>query len=128
CLTAVPIRLVVQRLFANHETQSLDVWYQGKDIGQCRITVTPRAKLDAKESEPVTGRPGAYFVDANLGMHLDILGTPTPLQLDTWSWFDSQRLPKKYTVRTTVGTSRVKISGDNDTKKLDVELEIGERP
>src|SRR5438093_3195418 len=85
-LTAVPIRLVVQRLFANHETQNLDVWYQGKDIGQCRITVTPRAKLDAKESEPVTGRPGAYFVDANLGMHLDILGTPTPLQLDTRSW------------------------------------------
>lgn len=125
-LTTVPMEQVTRRLFANDEPQRLSVIYEGKTIGRCDLTVSPRVRLDAPESDPVTKSPGAYFVLAHLKMRLQLLGFPSRFGLDTESWFDPRYNLTKYHLHAVVGTSRIDIRGDNATKVLSLDYDLGD--
>jgi hypothetical protein len=128
-LTLVPMEQVARRLFANTELQRLHVWYQGEPIGTCQLSISPRAHLNGPESPAGITKPTAYYVHFIMRrLRLQILGVPSQFNLDSKAWFDQRYELRYYDLITAVGESHVDIHGDNDSKKLAMDFNLGDGP
>ena len=125
-LLPVPVNLVLRKLFENNELQRLKVLYQGKDIGQSTIEITPLASPAAKPNTPFEGQPGGYQVKAGVTLDLNVFGTPSKFHLGTDSRFDMSYEITDYHISTRVGASGVEINGTNATKKLTLTYDVGD--
>ena len=118
---------VLQKVFANREPARLNVYYSKEPIGFCKIEITPLAARDAGPSAALNGDPKAFLVQTDLDMKLAVFGTPSRFHL-----VGSTRLTPRYEViafhvNTSIGEGRVDIKGDDQSSKVNVQFDFGQK-
>ena len=133
-----PTDRVLQKIFANPDpVRLMKVFYNGDDIGECRIHITP---------PPLTSKPAAdgssnteadvYKVSSDLRLRLSALGMPSRLWLTGESWFTRNMELGYFDFSTIIGEGRpgggrfgdgyVYVNGDDRTKKVKMKFGFGD--
>jgi hypothetical protein len=118
---------VLQKVFANREPARLNVYYQKAPIGFCKVEIVPLAGRDSGPMDTIKGDPKAFLVQTDLDMKLLFFGTPSRFHL-----VGSTRLTPRYEViafrvKTSIGEGRVDVQGDDKSKKVNVQVDLGEK-
>jgi hypothetical protein len=121
-LETFPNDRILKKIFANPEPARLDVYYQKSkiSIGFCSISIQPRLNDRLAEQLQPGQEPDSYEVLTDLKMNLSVFGEPTRLYLSGKSEFNPKMELNEFDILTTVGDSRVNISGNDLTKKVKV--------
>ncbi len=117
----VPNERVLKKIFANaNPARQLHVYYHKTAIGSCSISIQPRPNDRLVEQLRPGQEPDSYEVTTELKMYLYMFGTQTRLSLDGKSEFNPKLELDGFDIVTTVGDSRVSITGNDLTKKVKV--------
>lgn len=121
-LETFPNDRILKKIFANPEPARLDVYYQKSkiSIGFCSISIQPRFHDRVVEQLPPGQEPDTYEVTTDLKMNLSMFGEQTRLYLSGKSEFNPKMELNGFDIITTVGDSRVNITGNDLTKKVKV--------
>jgi len=120
-LGVVPMKRVLHKIFANSEPARLNVYRQKERIGSCTFDVAPLASLDARLSDPIGPRAGAYRIQVRF-----LPSQSSALRLQGDGWCDSQYEIQRFSLKASWGEMHLKLSGDNQTAKVDVVYEDGD--
>ena len=113
---------VLRTLFANPEPARLNVYYQGADIGTCRVEVTPSIVGDP-DSPAKSNR--VYQVRSELMLAMSVFGMPSRLRLVGRSLFNHDYSLDNFNLKTTISDNSVEIHGDAASKKVNVLFAFG---
>ncbi len=119
-LEAFPNERVLKKIFANPNPARLNVYYHKIDVGYCDINIQPRLNDRLVEQLQPGQIPDSYEVYTDLKMNLFMFGTQTRLSLKGKSEFNPKLELDRFDIETTVGDSRVDITGSDLTKKVKV--------
>jgi hypothetical protein len=121
-LETFPNDRILEKIFANPEPARLDVYYQNSkiSIGFCDISIQPRLNNKVVEQLQPGQKPDSYEVITDLKMNLSMFGEQTRLYLSGKSEFNPKMELDRFDIVTTVGDSRVNITGNDLTKKVKV--------
>jgi hypothetical protein len=119
-LETFPNERILKKIFANPDPARLDVYYHKIAIGYCSITIQPQLNDRLLEQLQPGQEPDSYEVTTDLKMSLSMFGTQTRLYLSGKSEFNPKLELDGFDIVTTVGDSRVNITGNDLTKKVKV--------
>ena len=119
-LETVPNERILKKIFANPDPARLDVYYHKIPIGLCSISIQPRLNDRLVERLQRGREPDGYEVITDLKMNLYMFGSQTRLSLDGKSEFNPKLELDGFDIITTVGDSRVSVTGNDLTKKVKV--------
>ena len=119
-LETFPNERILKKIFANSDPARLDVYYHKVAIGYCSISIQPQLNDRLVEQLQPGQEPDSYEVITDLKMDLSMFGTQTRLHLSGKSEFNPKLELDGFGIVTTVGDSRVDITGNDLTKKVKV--------
>jgi hypothetical protein len=119
-LQTFPNERVLKKIFANPDPARLDVYYHKVAIGFCAINIQPRVNDKLVDQLQPGQEPDSYEVTTDLKMNLSIFGTQTRLYLNGKSEFSPKLELNGFDILTTVGDTRVNLTGNDLTKKVKV--------
>jgi hypothetical protein len=111
----VPRERVIDSIFANPEPQQLNVFYQNKRIGFCRVEIPPEERLD-----------GNYKVYAELKLDRKAIGARSQMWLRGNSTFDAHHELKNFDFVNEIAGTKIHVSGDDLSQKVNLVFEFGE--
>lgn len=119
-LEKFPNDQVLKKIFANSNPVRLDVYYHKISVGFCDINIQPQLN-DRPVGQLQPGQvPDNYEVTTDLKIIFSTLGGQTRLHLAGRSEFNSKLELDGFDIGTTVGDSRIDITGNDLTKKVKV--------
>ncbi len=125
----VPSQLVLRKIFSYEDDTRLNVSYQGRDIGFCKLEIEP---LTARDTAAADG-PGVapvihdgYRVRSELTLTLALMGTPSHLRLVGDSLFNPDYEIESFHLRTQIGEGRVELRGDAESNQVLVDFQFGQ--
>jgi hypothetical protein len=119
-LETVPNERILKKIFANPDPARLDVYYHKLSIGLCSIGIQPQVNGRPVEQLQPGQQADSYEVTTDLKMDLSTFATQTRFQLRGKSEFNPKLELDGFDITTTVGDSRVDITGNDLTKKVKV--------
>jgi hypothetical protein len=119
-LETFPNERILKKIFANSDPARLDVYYHKVAIGFCAIGIQPQLNDRPVEQLQPGQEPDNYEVTTDLKLDLLMFGTQTRLHLTGKSEFNPKLEMDGFDIVTTVGDSRVDITGNDHNKKVKV--------
>jgi hypothetical protein len=117
-LETFPNEQILKKIFANPSPVRLDVYYHKISVGFCAVSIQPRLNDRLVEQLQPGQEPDSYEVLTDLKMNLSMFGEQTRLYLSGKSEFNPKMELAGFDIMTTVGDSRVNITGNDLTKKV----------
>jgi hypothetical protein len=117
-LETVPNERILKRIFANPDPARLDVYFHKMNIGFCSIGIQPQVNGRPVEQLQPGQEPDSYEVTTDLKMDLSTFATQMRFHLSGKSEFTPKLELGGFDITTTVGDSRVDITGNDLTKKV----------
>ncbi|HUI07077.1 MAG TPA: hypothetical protein VL486_08725 [Verrucomicrobiae bacterium] len=125
-LDRYPTRRVLKKIFANPEPVRLNVYYRGTYVGFCTVEIRPKLSGGLAEKPGPDQLVNGYDVSSMLQMTLPVFGMPSRLRLKSHSTFTPQLDLASFRMTTQINNGRVRIAGDDATKKVQVVFDMGD--
>src|SRR5258707_15579026 len=126
-LDTVPAEQVMHRIFDAPE-QRLNVFYQGQDIGNCSVEVTPMILKsgDTNDAQVVVRPRKVYQVRSSVHLKLSVFGIPSHLRMVGNTQFNARYAVEEFNIRTTLGDGHIDLQGDDQSNKVKMVIEMGD--
>ena len=124
-----PTKRVLKKIFANPVPARLNIYRgapKGEPIGFCRIEIHPKLNGEMTEELSPAQQPDTYEVSSDLKMKLSLFGMTSFVRLRGKSIFNQKLQLKDFDMTTRIGGSRVRVTGDDVTKKMKVLFDFGD--
>ncbi len=117
----VPPEIILRKIFTLGEDTRLNVSYQGRNIGFCRIEIEPLAS----DHDSALAADG-YRVRSDLTLALELMGAQSHLRLAGDSLFNTDYEIESFRLKTEIGEGRVDVRGDSQSNLVTVDFEFGD--
>jgi hypothetical protein len=123
---AVPLQRVLAKIFDNPAPADLNVFYQGEDIGSCKVDIAPLGGPESVEAAPATANnaPG-YRVRSKMTIKLASFGLASYMRIDSKSVFNPRYEIENFQIETRIGDGRVDVRGDEASRKVKMVFTVG---
>jgi hypothetical protein len=124
-VSEVPPELVLRKIFNNPDSPGMNIYYHGTLLGFCKIDFTP---LSGNTELPANSdiAPSRYRVQSEVTLTPNTTTIPYRIRVVGDSYFNAQFEMESFHLRSTIGEGRLEVRGDAASKKVMLDLEMGE--